>query len=379
MKIAVVMTGGLHPSGREQIIPCYLNLFSTMARHHEVHAFILRHLRSATTYDLDGIVVHDLGSPSARLGLGRWAQWRSLERAMKAAGPFDVVHGVWADPAGLAAGLAGRRFGIPSVVECTSGEFVAHHDIGYGLQRTLRGRAIVRAASALATRVLVASRYAAALAAGLGIATTWIPIGVKLPQGSPDGPRTPGPPWRLLQVASLNRVKDQHRLIEAMSILRSSIDVRLDLVGEDTLGGQLQSAAAALGVADRVTFHGFLPQEAIVPLRRRAHLYVQTSRHEGAGMSVLEAAADRLSILGTRVGYVADLAPEGAEAIDDPSPSQLAGAMTRLLADPQRRADMAGRALAFARDHDVGWSADALERLYEEARGSDVRARTKVQ
>ena len=133
MKIAVVMTGGLHPSGREQIIPRYLNLFSTMARHHEVHAFILRHLRSATTYDLDGIVVHDLGSPSARLGLGRWAQWRSLERAMKLAGPFDVVHGVWADPAGLAAGLAGRTFVIPSVVECTSGEFVAHHDIGYGL------------------------------------------------------------------------------------------------------------------------------------------------------------------------------------------------------------------------------------------------------
>ena len=175
-----------------------------------------------------------------------------------------------------------------------------------------------------------------------------------------------------------DRVKDQHRLIEAMSILRSSIDVRLDLVGEDTLGGQLQSAAAALGVAGRYVPR-FLPQEAIVPLRRRAHLYVQTSRHEGAGMSVLEAAADQLSILGTRVGYVADMAPEGAEAIDDPSPSQLARAMTRLLADPQRRANMAGRALAFAREHDVGWSADALERLYEEARGSDVRARTKVQ
>jgi len=379
MKIAVAMTGGLHPSGREQIIPCYLDLFSTMARHHEVHAFMLRHLGSATTYDLDGIVVHDLGSPSARLGLGRLAQWRSLERAMKAAGPFDVVHGVWADPAGLAAGLAGRTLGIPSVVECTSGEFVAHHDIGYGLQRTLRARAIVRAASALATRVLVASRHAEALAAGLGIATTWIPIGVKLPHGGAEDPRAPGPPWRLLQVASLNRVKEQHRLIEAISILRSSLDLRLDLVGEDTLGGQLQSAAAALGVADRVTFHGFLPQELIVPLRRRAHLYVQTSRHEGAGMSVLESAADRLPILGTRVGYVADLAPEGAEAIDDPSPSQLAGAITRLLADPERRADMAGRALAFARDHDVRWSADALERLYQEARGSDLRARTKVQ
>ncbi len=379
MRVAVVMTGGLHPSGREQIIPCYVHLFAAMARRHEVHAFILRHLRTATTYELEGIVVHDLGSPSAGVGLGRWAQWRALERAMTETGPFDVVHGVWADPAGLLATVAGRRLGIPSVVECTSGEFVAQHDIGYGLQRTLRGRAVVKAASMLATRVHVASRHAESLAASLGIAAVRIPIGVKLPQGAVAAARPPGPPWRLLQVASLNRVKEQGRLIESMALLGRSMDVRLDLVGEDTLGGRLQSAAAALGIADRITFLGFLPQEAIVPLRARAHLYVQTSRHEGAGMSVLEAAAAGLPVLGTRVGYVADWAPEGAQALDDPSPPQLAEAIARVLSDPQRRAELARHALAFARAHDVDWSADALLRLYMEAGASDVCAGPQVQ
>jgi glycosyltransferase involved in cell wall biosynthesis len=297
---------------------------------------------------------------------------------MTAAGPFDVIHAMWADPAGLLAAVAGRKRGIPSVVECTSGEFVAHHDIAYGLQRTLRGRAVVKAIALLATRVHVASQHAESLSAKLGIATTRIPIGVKLPQTSAAGERSNGSPWRLLQVASLNRVKDQGRLIEAMALLRRTLDLRLDLVGEDTLEGRLQSAASALGVADRITFHGFLPQDAIGPLRDRAHLYVQTSRHEGAGVSVLEAAAAGLPVLGTRVGYVADWAPDGAEALDDASPAQLARAIERLLADPLRRADLARHALAFVREHDVEWTAVALEQLYEELRGSDVGAGTKV-
>ena len=117
MRVAVVMTGGLHPSGREQIIPSHLRVFSNMARHHTVHAFILRHLPAAATYDLDGIVVHDLWSPSAPLGLGRLAMWRALRPALVASGPFDVLHAMWPDPAGLLAGVEGRRLGIPSIVE----------------------------------------------------------------------------------------------------------------------------------------------------------------------------------------------------------------------------------------------------------------------
>jgi glycosyltransferase involved in cell wall biosynthesis len=373
MRVAVVMTGGLHPSGREQIIPGYLTLFSTMARRHEIHAFTLRHLAAPTTYSLDGIVVHDLGSPAAPLGFGRVAQWRALRRALADAGPFDVVHGMWADPAGLLAALAGRRFGIPSVVTCMTGEFVACPDIDYGLQRTPFGRAVVRTTSALASRVHVASRHAAALAARCGIAPTTFPLGLNVADEDVVLDRPDGPPWRLLQVASLNRVKNQACLVEAVALLAGTMDVRLDLIGEDTLGGALQAAAVARGVADRITFHGFLPQDAIVPLRARAHLYVQTSRHEGAGVSVLEAAASGLPVLGTRVGYVADWSPSAAEAIDDPSGPALAGAIARLLADPSRRAALARNALAFAREHDVHWSVDKLERLYREAGVSEVK------
>jgi glycosyltransferase involved in cell wall biosynthesis len=301
------------------------------------------------------------------LGLGRLAQWRALDRALARSGPFDVIHGIWADPAGLLASVAGWRRGIPSIITCDSGEFVAHPDVGYGLQRTVRGRVLVRAVTLLASRLQVASSHAKTLAARLGIATTLIPLGIRVPRDSITVDRPTGPPWRLLQVASLNRVKEQLRLIEALALLDDSLDVRLDLVGEDTLGGALQAAAAARGVAGRITFHGFLPQDAIAPLRARAHLYVQTSRHEGAGVSVLEAAAAGLPVLGTRVGYLADWAPTAGEAIDDASPPSFARAIARLLADDQRRVDIASRALAIVRAHDVNWTVDAVLELYEEA------------
>ena len=46
MKIAIVVTGGLHPSGREQVVPSWLALFERLAKTHEIHAFALTHFRS---------------------------------------------------------------------------------------------------------------------------------------------------------------------------------------------------------------------------------------------------------------------------------------------------------------------------------------------
>ena len=88
MKIALVLTGGLHPSGREQVIPVWLWLLERLASRHIVHAFTLRHLAEPVTYPLAGATVHDLGRPT-----GRWAQWQSLRQSLVRHGPFDVIHG----------------------------------------------------------------------------------------------------------------------------------------------------------------------------------------------------------------------------------------------------------------------------------------------
>jgi glycosyltransferase involved in cell wall biosynthesis len=116
-------------------------------------------------------------------------------------------------------------------------------------------------------------------------------------------------------------------------------------------------------VADRVTFHGFVPQDALAPLYAAADVYVQSSRHEAAGVSVLEAAAAGVPIVGTRAGYVADWATEMAVAIDDANPDSLADAILAIHADPAARA-RADRARAWSIEHDADRMTAAFEALY---------------
>ncbi|MFN7977472.1 MAG: glycosyltransferase family 4 protein [Vicinamibacterales bacterium] len=365
MRLAFVLRGGLHPSGVVEIIPAYLGLLAGLARRHEVHAFVLQHLPAPQSYVLRGIHVHDLGRPTASFGLARAAQYRALVRTLRAHVPFDLIHGIWGDPAGLLATLAGRALGVPSVVTCDSGEFVSVPDAEYGMQRTARGQLTMTAVAHLATRLHTCTHYAAAQAARLGWHTDVWPIGIDPSPFARAVVPPDGPPWRLLQVASLNRVKHQALAIDAVTaLMRRGLDIELDLVGEDTLAGALQAHARDAGVADRVRVHGFLDQAALVPLLHRAHLYVQTSWHEGAGVSVLEAAAAGVPIVGTRVGYVADWAADATAAIDGASAATLADTIAALLASPERRHALGTAALARVRAIDLAVTIEACQACY---------------
>ena len=361
MKVALVVTGGFHPSGTKEVIPLLVTLADRLGRQHDVHVFSIRHLPSPTTYRLGQATVHDLGRP-----VGRWAQGRALVAALRALGPFDVIHGYWIDPGGVLAAMAGRRLGVPSVVSCDSGEFVSMPDIDYGTLRSLRGRAIVRLGCTLATGLHVTTAFMASLAAAHGYPAVTIPIGLDL-AARPRHVRSGGPPWRLLQVASLNPVKDHSTLLRALAIARRTVDVRLDLVGEDTLNGRLQRETAALGLDDAVAFHGFVRNDDLVSFHRAAHVYVQSSRHEASGIAVLEAAASGLPIVGTRVGLVHDWAPEAALGVPPADPEALAAAIIRVIEDPVERRRLSDAAYARATAHDVDWSAREITTLYESA------------
>ena len=341
MKIAIVVPGGLHPSGEEQVVPSWLALFERLAQSHDIHAFALKHLDTPQSYALGGFTVHDLGRPSSRFGLTRSVQERALHRALAEHGPFDVIHGFYADPAGQLAARAGRRLD--------------------------NGRKAVREACTLASKVHVCTTFMGALAAQHKVTATVIPLTSVTSQAAaikwPPPPRS-SDTFRIVQVASLSRVKNQRLLIDAMPIVRESIDAHLDLVGEDTLGGELQNHAAQLGLTAHVTFHGFLPQPRVQQVLSQADLYVQSSMHEAAGVSVLEAAAAGVPTAGTLAGHVADWSPTRAVALGDAIPESFADAIITLHADPDRRRSMAALARTFSIAHDATWVAAQFERLY---------------
>jgi glycosyltransferase involved in cell wall biosynthesis len=123
------------------------------------------------------------------------------------------------------------------------------------------------------------------------------------------------------------------------------------------------------GVAESVRFHGFAPQDRLTAIFADADLYVQSSLHEAAGVSVLEAAAAGLPIVGTRVGYIADWAADRALAIDTIDASSMAQAILALHADPSRARAMAASAQAWALEHHASWATDRFAALYREVAG----------
>src|SRR6185369_11435387 len=106
-----------------------------------------------------------------------------------------------------------------------------------------------------------------------GVNVERIPLGVDTSRFEPLAPAAPGPPWSLLHVASLNRVKDQTTLLDAMARLVAHLpEVHLHIVGEDTRNGAVQRRCTALELDGHVSFHGFEPTDCVAERYRRAHL-----------------------------------------------------------------------------------------------------------
>lgn len=361
MRIGLVIRGGVDRSGRERVVPALLWLIERLARRHAVHVFVLDYYNEPCSYPLLGATVHDVGRVLGPPGLRLWRLERRLAAAVREHGPFDLLHAYMGMPAGVVGTRVGRRLRIPVVLTLSSGELVRFDDLEYGLQRQWVDRRAVRAAMQAAAALTVPTAFMANLCAPHGMRPDVVADGVDV-QAFPHSERADGPPWRIIRVGSINRVKDHTTLLHAVAALPASVS--LDIVGEDLMGGAMQTLAHTLGLDDRVQFHGWQPTDALARFYARAHLHVVSSAHEASSVAMLEAASTGLTTVGTAVGYVADWQPDRAVAVPVRDARALADAVLSLLQDPERRRRIATAAREWTLAHDADWSAAAFERLY---------------
>jgi glycosyltransferase involved in cell wall biosynthesis len=360
MNILLLVPGGVDKSGRERIIPALLSLVERLAQRHRVTVVALRQYEEPCRYALLGAQVINLG---VKPGVGKAGQFayrlRQIRNATVQTRP-DIIHAFWAADCGLLAGLVGRWRHIPVMVSIGGSELTWLPQIRYGMQGRWADRVRVSLALRLAAAVTGGSRFVLAGQRG----AHWIPLGVDARRFQTTA-HPNGPPWRLLHVATLNEVKDQTTLLQAIQQVHAQLpQIHLDIVGEDTLHGRIQTLACTLGLNEIVTFHGFLEQEQLIPLYDRAHLLLQSSLHESQGVAVCEAAAAAVPTVGTAVGLVKELAPLAATAVPVGDATALANGMLHLLRDPARRKAMGRAAQAWATTHDVDWTAAQFERIY---------------
>jgi phosphatidylinositol alpha-1,6-mannosyltransferase len=155
-----------------------------------------------------------------------------------------------------------------------------------------------------------------------------------------------GGPW-VLTVARLEWHKGIDTMMKALPAVRAAHPTaRYAIAGVGDRLPQLEQLQRQLGLGDAVRFLGAVADEELPALyngaSRRHDLLV-----EGFGISLVEASACGLAVVGGRSGGVPDAVREGETGIlvDPDDPAAVAAGVTELLSDPERRQQLgaAGR------------------------------------
>jgi glycosyltransferase involved in cell wall biosynthesis len=146
----------------------------------------------------------------------------------------------------------------------------------------------------------------------------------------------------VLSVATSQPHKNLLRLVEAFARVRElHPEIRLVLVGG---AGQAQAELAASatlhGIADAVTFTGWIDDRTLDAIYAGAELFAYPSLCEGFGLPLLEAMQRGVPVLSSRATSLPEVGGNAVEYVDARSSSELASGLIRLLDDPSRRTEL---------------------------------------
>ena len=183
--------------------------------------------------------------------------------------------------------------------------------------------------------------------------------------------------WRCVQASRLIPKKGLVTSLRAFADFCTKYpSATFTIAGEGPQLDELRALAGSLGIAARVSFTGFLPQEKLRALYTSAHLFLHPSEltpegdQEGVPNSMLEAMASGLPVLATNHGGIPEAVEQGVSGllVTERDHEALAWEMEGLAESPQRYAEMSAAAARRASERfEIGAQTRALEGYYSEA------------
>jgi glycosyltransferase involved in cell wall biosynthesis len=182
----------------------------------------------------------------------------------------------------------------------------------------------------------------------------------------------------ILSVSAYKEQKALDLLIRAMkSVAARNPEVKLILVGEGPLRGDLEALAEKLGLADCIEFHGRKNHMEVIQFLRGCEAFVLPSRFETFGIAIVEAMACGRPVVAAKAGGMPEIVRNGVTGIlvNMEDPSSLADALNTLLSDPNlgRHLGESARVDAHARFPAASMGA-AYERVFELKGGASALA-----
>jgi glycosyltransferase involved in cell wall biosynthesis len=256
-------------------------------------------------------------------------------------------------------------FGVPTILHLHGSEFAVFCE-----RLSPRLRALMVGSMACAARIVVIGTFwQDFLVERLGIDPRKV---VVVANGVPLPPVPPPPKdarCLIVYLGALGRRKGTSDLLQALASARLREACWHAVIAGNGDVDAFRAEAAALGIADRIDFTGWIGPEAAQALLAGAGIFVLPSYNEGLPVAVLEAMAIGVPVVTTRVGAIPDLGIDGHAGflIDPGEVDELADRLAVLVDDAGLRGQLGrnGR-LRVESDFTIDSTAGRLAALYRD-------------
>jgi glycosyltransferase involved in cell wall biosynthesis len=256
---------------------------------------------------------------------------------------------VHSSKAGILGRIAGWSLHIPVLLTAHGWNFTP----GIPALPAALYRQMERCVGPLASKIITVSEFDRRLALSAGITTEDRLVTVH--NGMPDVPTSmradpARTPVRLVMTARFEPQKDHPTLLRALAGLQDHAG-ELDLIGDGPLMAEVQSLAAALGLAGRVRFLG--QRTDVDQILADAQAYLLVTNWEGFPRSILEAMRAGLPVVASSVAGIDESVRDGETGYLVPrgGVDPLRERVRQLLTDPALRVRFGTNGRAYYEQH----------------------------
>lgn len=176
---------------------------------------------------------------------------------------------------------------------------------------------------------------------------------------------------RTICVGRLHPTKGQDVLLKAIARLKDQFpNAIFEFVGDGPCREDCERIAEELAISDRCRFSGRLPHDEVLRRMALASVSVVPSRSECFGLVNIESMAMGTPVVASNVGGISEIFSDGIEGFLVPpdDPVLLADRLADILANPELRSTMSGKAMRrfqdFEQQNVVGHQVDWIEGLH---------------
>jgi 1,2-diacylglycerol 3-alpha-glucosyltransferase len=172
----------------------------------------------------------------------------------------------------------------------------------------------------------------------------------------------------LISVSRLSREKNIDAIIRGFKIVHNQkSDYKLLIIGDGPAKKSLQRLVEKERLKKHIVFKGAVPYEKLMSsdIYDRAALFITASTSETQGLSIIEAMARGLPIVGIAERGVRDLIKKNGHLCKTTAPQEIASAVIEILKNPKRARKMSEQSIRLSKKYSIDFIAKQFEALYK--------------